>query len=103
MSHQERPSVAGGLISQANRPLARHSRGHLEGSGGLSQSQLASQWGVGEGTDMARVPQRNSLSRKTNTKTKTSSTGSGEISKKQSERKCYPLPCQPTKQLSVEM
>lgn len=45
MSHGKRPGVAGGLISQANRPLARRSRwafgGDLEGP---SQSKLALEW-----------------------------------------------------------
>lgn len=45
MSHWERPSVAGGLISQANRPLAHCSRWASESDlEGPSQSKLALWW-----------------------------------------------------------
>lgn len=105
MSHGKRPGVAGGLISQANRPLARRSRwafgGDLEGP---SQSKLALEWwwwlaggggvesggwvGVDKGLGV-----RNPLRKQNEQRNR-----SGEISKNESERKCHPLPCQATKQ-----
>lgn len=83
MSHGKRPGVAGGLISQANRPLARRSRwafgGDLEGP---SQSKLALEWwrwlagggvggwGLGGGGLLTRVSELEILSvNKTNNAT----------------------------------